>query len=78
MIYVDIFNMKFFDQAVLRHLSEKSKDGEIKVVYDEIAEVFYCHRKTAQNTIHKLRSSGHIEIVRGCDRTGYVYRINRD
>ena len=78
MIYVDVFNMRFFDQAVLNHLRNNAQNGQIRIVYGELADRFYCHRKTAQNTIHKLRSAGHLEIISGSDKTGYVYRINCD
>jgi hypothetical protein len=78
MMIVGINCMRHFDRSVLNHLKEHSTEGRVHVIYREIADAFDCHPLTALNTVHKLRNAGHIVVIGGNNRTGFIYRINCD
>jgi biotin operon repressor len=76
MINVELDYMRRTDQFVFDHLKQGSQNGEVHVVCLRIMSELQCGRNTVYRAIKRLRAAGHMKIVSGNNRTGYIYKLN--
>jgi predicted ArsR family transcriptional regulator len=69
-VFID---MLIRDTRVLNWLRELTADGAQPVSYEQVAQEFECHRRTARAIMHRLEAAGEIQVNKDAKRGGYLY-----
>lgn len=71
-VFID---MHIRDERVLAWAKRRLAGRPAKITYDEVAEEFCCHRRTARAIMHRLEGAGHFRVYKRAKRGGYVYEL---
>ena len=75
-IAITVVDMHIRDDRVFLWLKSKSRNRELQISHERIAEEFNCHRNTAAAIIKRLEAANMITVLREGKRGGWVYRVN--